>query len=386
MSASAVSAPLPLGHLKVLDLSRQLPGPYCSTLLADLGADVLAIANPNDPLGVGIPFLARNKRSMTLNLKAAAGRDIFLRLADHADVVLEGYRPGVPMRLGIDFDILRARNPRLIYCSISGYGQDGPYRDRVGHDINYIGYAGVLNFIGEAGGAPIIPGVQIADIAGGGLMAAIGILTAVIGREHTGRGQFVDISMLDGTLSCNAYHVLLYQLSGRLPSRGGEQLTGRYPCYAVYETRDGRHLTIGAFEPHFWAALCRHFGRADYIAPQWDEGAKREEMCAFFRAAFRQKTLAEWVGELADAEICFGPVNTLEETFADPQLRHRDMIVDMEGEAGRTTVIGNPIKLSDTPGALRTPPPRFGEHTDGVLAEIGFNAAEIAQLREQGVV
>jgi crotonobetainyl-CoA:carnitine CoA-transferase CaiB-like acyl-CoA transferase len=376
----------PLNQLKVLDLSRQLPGPFCSTLLADLGADVLVIGNPTDPLGIGIPYLARNKRSMTLNLKSPAGREIFLRLAAETDVVLEGYRPGVPARLGIDYETLRTRNPRLIYCSISGYGQSGPYRDRVGHDVNYIGYAGVLNFVGEAGGPPVSPGVQIADVAGGGLMAAVGILAAVIARAETGRGQFVDIAMFDGTVSCNAYHALLYQLTGRLPARGGEQLTGRYPCYAIYETRDGRHLTIGAYEPHFWSTLCRHFAREDLIEPQWDEGATREEMFVFFRAAFRQKTLAEWVRELADLEICFGPVNTLDETFADPQLRHRQMVFEVETPSGPTTVIGNPIKLSDAPESLRTAPPGFGEHTDSVLAGLGFGVEEIARLRANNVV
>jgi crotonobetainyl-CoA:carnitine CoA-transferase CaiB-like acyl-CoA transferase len=377
---------LPLQSVKVLDLSRQLPGPFCSMLLADLGADVLVIANPSDPLGIGIPFLARNKRSMTLNLKAPAGRDILLRLARDADVVLEGYRPGVPQRLGIGYDTLRAANPGLIYCSISGFGQDGPYRDRVGHDVNYLGFAGVLNFVGEAGGPPVIPGVQIADIAGGGLMAAVGILAAIVARGQTGRGQFVDIAMLDGSFACNAYHVLLYQLFGRLPQRGGEQLTGRYPCYAVYETRDARHVTVGAYEPHFWSTLCRHFGRQDYIECQWSDGAKRDEMFAFFRNAFRQKTLAEWLRELGEQDICFGPVNTLDEAFADPQLRHRGMIIETESSDGRTTVVGTPIKLSETPASVRTPPPGFGEHTDGVLAALGYDAGGIAALRAQGVV
>jgi crotonobetainyl-CoA:carnitine CoA-transferase CaiB-like acyl-CoA transferase len=355
---------LPLGNLKVLDLSRQLPGPFCSALLADLGADVLMISNPADPLGVGIPFLARNKRSMTLNLKHPEGRHILRQLSSRADVLLEGYRPGVPARLGIDYEMLRAANQRLIYCSISGYGQDGPYRDRVGHDINYIGQAGVLNFVGAAGGPPVIPGVQIADIAGGGLMAAVGILTAVIARAQTGRGQFVDISMLDGTLSCNAYHVLMYLLTDRLPQRGGEQLTGYYPCYAVY----------------------RHLGREDFIEPQWDDGPKREEMFAFFRTTFRQKTLAEWVRELADKEICFGPVSTLDETLADPQLRHRDMIVEMQTPGGRTLVIGSPIKLSETPASVRTPPPGFGAHTDSVLAALGFDSTQIVRLHSDSVV
>jgi crotonobetainyl-CoA:carnitine CoA-transferase CaiB-like acyl-CoA transferase len=377
---------LPLQNLKVLDLSRQLPGPFCSMLLGDLGADVLMISNPRDPLGIGIPFLARNKRSMTLNLKVPQGRDLFLDLAREVDVVLEGYRPGVPARLGIDYETLRERNPRLIYCAISGFGQDGPYRDRVGHDINYLAYAGVLNFVGAAGGPPVVPGVQIADIAGGALMAAVGILAAVIAREHGGGGQFIDIAMLDGSLACNAYHVLLYQLFGRLPQRGGEQLTGRYPCYAVYETRDGRHLTVGAYEPHFWATLCHHLGRADFIEAQWDEGERREAMFAFFRTAFREKTLAEWVSELAEKEICFAPVNTLEETFADPQLRHRGMLVEMDTPTGRSVVIGTPLKLSETPASLRTPPPRFGEHTDDVLATLGVAPDRRVALREAGVV
>jgi crotonobetainyl-CoA:carnitine CoA-transferase CaiB-like acyl-CoA transferase len=372
----------PLGHIRLLDLSRQLPGPFCSTLLADLGADVLTIAAPGDPFGTGIPFLARNKRSMTLNLKTDAGRDIFLRLAAEADVVLEGFRPGVMARLGIGWERLSALNPRLVYCAVSGYGQDGPYRDRVGHDVNYLAAAGVLNYVGEAGGPPVIPGVQIADIGAGSLMAAVGILTALIARERTGRGQLVDVAMLDGAVAWNVYHTLLYLLSGRPPERGKTQLTGHFPCYAVYETRDGRHVTVGAYEEHFWATLCRHFGREDFISHQWDEGEKREEMFAFFRVAFRRKTLAEWVAELGDVEICFAPVATLEETFADPQVRHRRMVV----EHGGTLTLGTPIKLSETPASLRTAPPRFGEHTESVLAGLGFGADEIARFRRDGVV
>ena len=373
---------LALDHLKVLDLSRQLPGPFCSTLLGDLGADVLTITNPTDPFGVGIFYLARNKRSMTLNLKSDEGRGIFLRLAETADIVLEGYRPGVPQRLGIDYETLRAINPRLIYCSISGYGQDGPYRNRVGHDVNYLGYAGVLNYVGNDGEAPVVPGVQIADIGGGALMAAVGILAAVIARERHGCGQFVDIAMLDGAVSWNAYHSLLYILSGEMPARGRQQLTGRYPCYAIYETADGRHLTIGAFEGHFWATLCRHFGREDFIEWQWDEGAKRDEMFAFFRERFRAKALAAWNAELGELDICYGPVNNLEEMFEDPQVRHREMIVDLGPMKG----IGTPIKLSATPGGVRSLPPTLGEHTDATLSELGFTQAQIKDLRGRGVI
>src|SRR5205814_3137450 len=312
-----------LSRFRMLDLSRQLPGPFCSMLLADLGMDVLAVYSPTDPMGMGIPLLGRNKRSLTLNLKAPEGRAIFHRLAREADVVLEGSRPGAAARLGVDYETLRALNPRLVYCAISGYGQDGPYRDRVGHDVNYLAAAGVLNYVGEAGGPPVIPGVQVADVGAGSLMAAVGILTALIARERTGRGQLVDVAMLDGAVAWNVYHTLLYLLSGRPPERGKTQLTGHYPCYAVYETRDGRHVTVGAYEEHFWVTLCRHFGREDFIAVQWDEGEKREEMFRFFRAAFRAKTLAEWRAGLGEKEICFGPGNTLQGTVADPQVRHR---------------------------------------------------------------
>ncbi|HZP43675.1 MAG TPA: CaiB/BaiF CoA-transferase family protein [Candidatus Binatia bacterium] len=376
----------PLAGLRLLDLSRQLPGPFCSTILADLGMDVLVVAAPNDPFGLGIPFLARNKRSMTLDLKRPEGRAIFHRLAADADVLLEGFRPGVAARLGVDHATLSATNPRLVYCAISGYGQDGPYRDRVGHDANYLGYAGVLATIGAADGPPIIPGVQIADLAGGALTAAVGILAAIVARAATGHGQMVDVAMLDGSFALNVYHALLAHLEGRAPARGRTPLTGRFACYAVYETRDGRHLTIAAYEPHFWAALCRRFGRPDLIPLQWAEGPEREATLAFFRAAFRERTLEEWRRELADAEICFGPVNTVEEAFDDPQLRHRGMVVELATPTGAMRFPGPPIKLSDTPASVRTPPPTFGADTDAVLASLGYDAAAIAALRAAGVV
>ena len=370
----------------MLDLSRQLPGPFCSTMLGGLGMDVLTIAAPGDPFGVGIPFLARNKRSMTLDLKSAEGRALFYRLADDADVVLEGFRPGVTARLGVDHATLAARNPRLVYCSISGYGQDGPYRDKVGHDVNYLGYGGVLGFIGEADQPPVIPGVQIADIGGGSLMAVIGILTALLARESTGRGQAVDIGMMDGVVAWNVYHMLLHQRSGRLPERGMGQMTGRHACYAVYRTRDDRYLTIGAYEGHFWARLCRHFGREDYVHEQFSGGEKREEILRFFRERFLEKTLAEWMAELGDLEICVGPVATLDEVYADPQVRHRGMIMEMDGPFGKQRMPASPVKLSETPASLRTPPPTFGGDTDAVLASLGVSPADVERLRAAGVV
>lgn len=372
----------PLHGLRLLDLSRQLPGPFCSTMLADLGMDTLVVANPTDPFGTGIPLMARNKRSLTLNLKRAEGRAILLRLAERADVLLEGFRPGVMQRLGLDYPTLAARNPRLIYCAISGYGQDGPYRDRVGHDVNYLGYAGVLQHIGHGDGPPVIPGVQIADIGAGALMAAIGILAAIVARQQTGRGQLVDIAMLDGAAMWNVYPLLLHQL-GQGPQRGRTQLTGHHPCYAVYETADGRYVTVGAYEGHFWATLCQRLGHPEFIDQQWAEGTQRLHMLDTFRAIFRSRTQAEWLAELGDAEICFGPVNDVEQMLADPQLRARGMIVD---QPGGPPTLGSPLRLSDTPPALRTPPPQFGEHTDAVLAELGYDAAAIDRLRADGVV
>lgn len=372
----------PLQDLTLLDLSRQLPGPFCSTMLADLGMDTLVVANPADPFGTGIPFLARNKRSMTLNLKTDAGRALFLRLADRADVLLEGFRPGVMQRLGLDYAALSARNPRLIYCAISGYGQDGPYRDRVGHDVNYLGVAGVLGFIGDGDGPPVIPGVQIADIGAGALMAVVGILCAVIARQRTGRGQMVDIAMLDGAALWNVYPLLLHLL-GQSPQRGRTQLTGHYACYAVYETSDRRWVTVGAYEGHFWATLCRSLGHPELVDRQWAEGQERVRILETFRAIFRTRTQAEWMAELGERDICFGPVNDVEQMLADPQLRHRGMIVD---QPDGPPTLGNPVHLSDTPPSLRTPPPRFGQHTEEVLRELGLDAAAIERLRADGVI
>src|SRR5579871_2027902 len=379
--------PPPLAGLRVLDLSRQLPGPFCSTLLADLGADVLMVTAPGDPFAIGIPFLARNKRSMVLDLKAEAGGAVFRRLAARADVLLEGFRPGVTARLGVDYPTLRALNPRLVYCSISGYGQDGPYRDRVGHDVNYLGFAGVLDAVGTAGGPPAIPGVQIADIGGGALMAAAGILAALLAREHTGRGQMVDIAMMDGAFAWQVVNAMRYFAEGLAPARGDTLLTGRYPCYAVYETRDRRHVTVGALEPHFWRRLCEELGFPELVELQFAEGRQREDAFRKVRAKFRERTMAEWVARLADLDVCFGPVATLPEALADPQVRHREMVLEYDdGRGQRRQTLGNPLKLRDTPPTLRTPTPESGQHTDEVLRGLGYSAAEIAGLRAQGVV
>jgi len=241
----------------------------------------------------------------------------------------------------------------------------------------------VIGLTGAAGGPPVIPGVQIADIGAGTLTAAVGILAALAAREETGSGQFIDIAMLDGAVAWQVVHVMRWLAEKQEPARGDTLLTGHHPCYAIYETRDGRHVTVGALEPHFWRTLCVELGLPEYGEKQFVEGAEREAMFDTIRARFRERTMAEWVERLADLDICFGPVATLGEMLRDPQVRHRGMVVDLEG--GRQT-LGNPIKLSDTPPTIRTPPPALGEHTDAVLASLGYSRGDIEGLRARGVV
>src|SRR6185436_18722250 len=278
----------PLDGIKVLDLTRLLPGAVATMMLGDFGADVLKIEEPGtgDPArhsraGIKQPgayFLVtnRNKRSLTLNLKTAAGQEIFLKLAQQADVVIESFRPGVMERLGVGYEILQQHNPRLIYCAITGYGQEGPYRTKPGHDVNYISTAGVLSVIGAKDGPPLIPGVQLADLAGGSLHAVIGVLLALQARERTGAGQMVDVSMMDGVLSLLYVPFASYLANGAAPLRGNEGLSGKYACYQLYETKDGRYLSLGALEPKFWEHACRVLGREDFIARQFNNDAQPE--------------------------------------------------------------------------------------------------------------
>lgn len=376
-----------LDGIKVVDMSRLLPGPYCSMILADHGAQVTAVEDRRF-MADGLFFNAinRNKRHMTLNLKTDAGRDILFKLVADADVFLEGFRPGVVERLGIAYDDLRRINPGIVYCAITGYGQDGPFRDRVGHDVNYLGTAGVLDLIGEAERAPSIPGVQIADIAAGGMNAAIGILLALLARHRTGTGQYIDISMTDGMVAFLPAVLFFQQLTGQAPRRGDGLLSHRYACYNTYETADGRFLSIGAVEQRFWNRLCDLLGVPEYAPLQYDEG-RREEIVAFLRRTFRQKPLEAWEALLGGHDICWGRVQTLEEVLADPLFRAREMVVDLPGADGRPTpALGVPVKLSATPGAIRTAPVGFGDSTHEILRELGFSDEQIRALADGGVV
>jgi crotonobetainyl-CoA:carnitine CoA-transferase CaiB-like acyl-CoA transferase len=375
-----------LTGIKVLDLSRLLPGPFCSMILADHGAEVIAIEDKRFQAdGLFLTPVNRNKKHMSLNLKTEAGKEIFFKLARDADVVLEGFRPGVMDRLGIGYEALREINPRIIYCAVTGYGQTGPLRDRAGHDVNFLALAGVLDLIGEQDRPPAIPGVQLADIAGGGMYGAIGILLALLARERTGKGQYIDISMTDGMVSLLPIPLFFEQLTGRFPERADGMLSHRYACYNTYETADGRHVSVGAVENRFWARLCTRFGVSEWIPLQYDD-EHREEIIARFRNIFRKKTLAEWKPELAELDACCEPVLHPEEVMEADLFREREMVAETPQADGRPArTLGVPVKLSDTPGSVRTPPVGFGESTRAILKGLGYSDARITAFSESGV-
>ncbi len=377
-----------LEGIRILDLSRLFPGPYCSMILADLGAEVLRIEDRRFAgEGSGMPTVMRNKRHMTLNLKHPQAKEIFYRLSRQADVILEGFRPGVTARLGIDYESIRKINEKIIYCSVTGYGQDGPYRDMVGHDINYLSFGGVIGLNGAVEGSPVIPPIQVGDMAAGGMNAALGIMASLIARHRTGQGQYIDISMLDGIIAMLPFPVSLLWGLGQNPQRGNTLLSGRYPCYSVYETKGGEFVTIGALEPRFWEALCRKLGREDFISCQYEEGESREKMFSFLRETFRKRTREEWMQELQDVDVCIGKVLSLEEALGDPQVVSRRMVTEFQdSRKGKMRLLSSPLRLSETPPDIRRAPASFGEHTEEVLGELGFNADQIEELKKAGVV
>jgi alpha-methylacyl-CoA racemase len=393
---------LPLEGVRVLDLSRLLPGGFCSLLLADFGADVVKVEDTGagdylrwappayegaDPSAGSAFFLAlnRNKRSIRIDLKRAEGRELLLRLARDADVVLESFRPGVLDRLGVGADTLREVNRGLVVCSITGYGQDGPLRERSGHDLNYLGLVGLLGLTGERDGPPVQAAGQIADL-GGALMAAFGILAALRERERSGEGQHVDVSIADGALSWLAM-VAAAALAGGPPARrGGLELAGRLVCYRPYACADG-WVTLGALEPKFWATWCRGVGREDLIERQFDapgSPAHRE-----LEAIFAARTRAEWSAFAGEHDCCLEPVLELEEALDSELVRAREMVVELAqpGAERPVRLLGVPVKLGRTPGdPARAPGPALGEHTHEVLREAGLASDEIEALEAAGAV
>lgn len=388
-----------LEGITILDLTRLLPGAFCSQMLADLGADVIKVEQPDGgdynrsftPLNKvesgSFLLLNRNKRSITLNLKTEAGKAALRRLASTADVLLEGFRPGVMARLGLSYEDLSKDNPGLVYCAISGFGQDGPYRLVPGHDLNYLALAGALQLFGKAGEGPIVPGLSIADVGGGSLMATTGILAALMARGRTGKGQFVDVSMHDGAISWLALHAPDYFCSGIEPKGGERPFIGQAPCYNVYRCADGGYFSLGCIEEHFWHRFCDAVGLGELKHRQWPVGEEETAQKARLAELFATKTRAEWMDLLAPADIPVAPVLGIEETFEDPHVRHREMLTHIDHPVeGRIPQLGFPVKYSATPCAIRRPPPGLGEHTEEVLLAAGYSTADIAVMRGEGAL
>src|SRR5438874_2723526 len=393
-----------LDGIKILELARVPPAGLPGMMLVAVGADVVKMetAEPDRPSDAEWvrrtlhTFTNRNKRSMSLNMKSADGQEIFGRLAAGADVIVEGFRPGVMKRLGADYETLGRRNARLVYCSLSGFGQDGPYRDYPAHDMNYLSLAGVLNLIGEPGRKPVIPLNLVADYAGAGMHGALGIVLALFARERTGRGQHVDVSYLDTSVSLLAAtpNMRFFFSDGLAPRRGEGFLGGSYPYYAIYETRDGKLLTIGCTEPWLWENFCKAIGKPDFkrFARKPDQfvraaNAEEEKARNEIEAVIKTRDRDEWYDVLVKADVCVGKVYDVDEMVTDPQVLHRRMIVDIQHPRhGMVREVGIAIKLSDTPGTIRTAAPTAGEHTDDVLKTLGLSAADIGRLRGKGVI
>ncbi|OLB96014.1 MAG: hypothetical protein AUI15_14815 [Actinobacteria bacterium 13_2_20CM_2_66_6] len=379
---------MPLTGIRILDLTRLLPGAYCTLLLADMGADVIKVEEPGagdymrwtPPLAGGQSALFnainRNKRSVTLNLKTDAGRDLLLRLVEGADVLVEGNRPGVMDRLGLGWEVVHARNPRLVMCSITGYGQDGPFASRAGHDLNYMATAGGLGLNGERDGPPVPPAVQVADIGGGGLQPAVAILGALVGVQRGGEGRWIDASMTDGAVSWLAL-ALATHAGGETVARGHQRLSGRFACYRVYACKDGGYYSVAALEPKFWSALCSALERPDLVDLQYSDDSvvhvALEEM-------FASRTRLEWQRRLSALDACCEPVLDIDEVPSHPQIAARRLI-----ETHETGVEVRPaIRLSE--GWRRRDAPRLGEHSKEVLAELGIDDSALEELKTAGVI
>ncbi len=368
-------------------MAEQLPGPYCTMLLGDLGAEVILLERPGsgDPARM-IPgffsILGRNKKSITVDLKSEKGREICYKLAERSDVFLEGFRPGVLKRLGADYERIKKINPRIVYCSISGYGQDGPYQERPGHDLSYQGTAGLLSTFIESGDFPAGPGVAIADFSSA-MFATIGILAALRARDKFGVGQYVDVSMTDGLVSWMSAAFGIYFSTGI-----SLHAVAREPAYGVFQTKDKKYLTLSiAHEDHFWRNLCHAIGRDDLAGLAREQrNERRDELVGMLRDVLAKRTRKKWVELLTKADVPCGPIYALEEVVSDPQILHRGIIVEVDGGEGKVKQVAHPIKFSETPAQIRMLLPRLGEHTEEILSSLGYSLGEIEGLRREGII
>ncbi|MCH8190071.1 MAG: CoA transferase [Chloroflexi bacterium] len=386
----------PLDGIRYLDLAPLGPGGHCSRMLADLGCDVIRITDPAPDVARGASPLAalgskgyslrRNTRVIGIDLREEQGREVFYKLAGMADAMGVGFRPRVPARLGIDYETIAKINPRIIYCSLTGYGATGPYANYASHDINYQSIGGLVALTGPRGGRPYVSGT-IADSAGGGWQGVIGILAAIIARESTGKGQFVDVSATDGILSIVHRWVESYLDTGEAVTRGTDLTTGKYPWFDIYQTRDGKYLSVGAVEPYFYANLCRLLGREDLIPHQHADDKKLDEIRESFIEIFRTRNRDEWLAVLMAGDACAAPVYEMDEIAGDPQLAQREMIVDVaHPDGGTVRQVAPLIKFSETPSEIKNVEPQPGAFTDEILGPLGYTRDRIRELTELGVV
>lgn len=388
-----MSRPAPLTGIRVLDLTRLLPGPVATLHLADLGAEVIKIEDPQlgdyaRTLGAGqgepdgessayFRMINRNKQGLRLDLKKAEGVAVFLRLVRDADVVVESFRPGVMDKLGVGYAAVAAINSKITYCSISGYGQDGPYKDLAGHDINYLGYAGVLDQIGKADEPPAIPNFQIADLLGGALTAAMGILAAVVDAQRTGQGRYIDVSMTDSVLAHTYFAMHRLNAAGHSAPRGADLLSGGLPCYATYRCADGKYMAVGALEGKFWKVCCVVLERPEWVKRQWDADLRTE-----MAAVFARRSRDAWAALFGAVDCCVTPILTPEEALTNDQIVARNMVLASDG----LTQFAPPLKISDYRFAVRHAAPKAGEHNVPILLAAGYSAEQIAELQQSGAL
>lgn len=389
---------LPLDGIRILDLSRLLPGPLCTQLLADMGAEVIKIEDhmggdysrwfPPKRNKQGINFfpLNRNKKSVKLDISKPEGKEIFLKMAKEADVILETFRPGAMERLGLGYEQVKEVNPSIIYCSLSGYGQDSPYRNLPGHDANYLSIAGVLSTIGTKDGKPVIPGIQIADIAGS-YNAAVAILSAVYGKLKNGVGQYVDIALADSAILFQVLSMAQFMYDGVNPQMSNELLASKYAFYDVYQTKDGQYLVSGNFEEKFWLDFLKAIGKEELMKDMFAGEPRQTEVKQEIADVIKTKDRDEWINILKDYDVCTTPVNNYEQALKDPHIVSRGLWFEMDDPVeGKIAQFAYPAKFSTYRPGWRSSPPNIGENSEEIVKALGYTDEQIKELFQKNII